>query len=69
MEWENLKAEYATDRERLKLFLLNEENRLTKPVKNGKGEQTLMREILLVIEHSAYHTGQMLVLLRLLNLH
>ncbi|MBK5213471.1 MAG: DinB family protein [Flavobacteriaceae bacterium] len=68
-EWETLKAEYATDRERLKYFLLDEENKLMQPVKNGKGEQTLLREIMLVIEHTAYHTGQMLVILRLLNLH
>ncbi|WGF91469.1 DinB family protein [Aequorivita marisscotiae] len=68
-QWETLKAEYTTDRERLKNFLLSEENQLTQPVKNGKDQQTLLREVLLVIEHTAYHTGQMLVLLRLLNLH
>jgi uncharacterized damage-inducible protein DinB len=68
-EWETLKAEYITDRERLKNFVLNEENKLTKPVKNGKGEQTLLREVILVTEHTAYHSGQMLVVLRLLNLH
>lgn len=68
-EWENLKAEYTTDRERLKNFLLDENNALMQAVKNGKGEQTLLREVMLVVEHTAYHTGQMLVLLRLLNLH
>lgn len=68
-DWESLKAEYTTDRERLKDFLLDDSNNLTESVKNGEGEQTLLREALLVIEHSAYHTGQMMVLLRLLNLH
>ena len=68
-EWENLKAEYTTDRERLKNFLLDENNALMQAVKNGKGEQTLLRAVMLVVEHTAYHTGQMLVLLRLLNLH
>ncbi|MCZ4318701.1 DinB family protein [Aequorivita viscosa] len=68
-EWKTLKAEYITDRERLKNFVLNEENKLTQPVKNGKGEQTLLREIILVTEHTAYHAGQMLIILRLLNLH
>lgn len=68
-EWETLKAEYLTDRERLKNFLLNEENKLTEAVKNGKDEQNLLREVILLIEHSSYHTGQMLILLRLLNLH
>lgn len=68
-DWENLKLDFFTDRERLKNFILDENNALDKPVKNGKDEQTLVREILLVIEHSAYHTGQLLIVLRLLNLH
>lgn len=68
-EWETLKAEYLTDRERLKVFLLNHENKLTEPVKNGKGEQTLLREIILITEHTAYHSGQIMILMRLLNLH
>lgn len=68
-DWESLKAEYLTDRERLRKFILDGNNKLTKAVKNGKDEQTLLREVLLIIEHSAYHTGQMVVILRLLNLH
>lgn len=67
--WENLKAEYFTDKERLKNFTLEDVQSLGKVVKNGKDDQTLIREILLVIEHTAYHTGQLLVVLRLLNLH
>lgn len=68
-DWESLKAEYLTDRERLKIFLLNDSNNLIAPVRNGKDQQTLLREILLVIEHSAYHSGQLMIVLRLLNLH
>ena len=68
-DWESLKAEYLTDRERLINFLKDKNNSLTLPVKNGKDQQTLLREILLVIEHSAYHNGQMMVILRMLNLH
>lgn len=68
-EWINLKVEFLTDRERLKNFMINDENSLTQTVKNGKDEQILLREILLVIEHTAYHTGQMMIILRLLNLH
>ncbi len=68
-DWKSLKAEYTADRERLKDFLLDDSNNLTEAVKNGKDEQTLLREALLVIEHTAYHTGQMMVVLRLLNLH
>lgn len=68
-DWENLKAEYHTDKERLKKFVLDESNPLDQSVKNGTTEQTLLREVLLLMEHTAYHTGQMLILLRLLNLH
>jgi len=68
-EWENLQADYLIDRERLRNFILDENNKLDEPVKNGKGDQTLLREVLLVIEHTAYHSGQMLIILRLLNLH
>lgn len=68
-KWETLKEEFFADRERLKEFLLNNDNKLMEAVKNGKDQQTLLREIMLVIEHSAYHAGEMLVVLRLLNLH
>ena len=68
-EWESLKAEYKADRDRLMEFLSDGSNSLTEVVKNGKEGQSLLREVLLVIEHTAYHTGQMLILLRLLNLH
>ena len=68
-DWKSLIAEYTTDRERLRNFLLDDSNSLTEAVKNGEGEQSLLREVLLVIEHSAYHTGQLMILLRLLNLH
>lgn len=68
-DWDRLKAEYFADRERLKKFVLDKKNPLDQPVRNGEGEQTLLREVLLVIEHTAYHTGQMLIILRLLNLH
>ncbi|HZW78213.1 MAG TPA: DinB family protein [Flavobacteriaceae bacterium] len=68
-DWEDLKAEYFADRNRLRNFLLDEKNPLDGVVKNGEGNQTLLREVLLVIEHCAYHTGQLLIVLRLLNLH
>lgn len=68
-DWETLKIEYTTDKERLRNFLLVDSNSLMEAVRNGKDEQSLLREVILVIEHSAYHAGQMMILLRLLNLH
>lgn len=67
-EWEKLKTEYFEDREKLESLLLNPKTDLNLPVKNSE-DHSLFREILLVIEHTAYHTGQMLVILRLLGLY
>lgn len=67
-EWFELQQAYISDRQKLCDFLLNPENDLMKPVRTGT-EHSLLREILLVIEHSAYHSGQLLIILRHLGLH
>ncbi|PRX43357.1 DinB family protein [Salegentibacter salegens] len=66
--WEKLKKDYFKDREDFKAFILDAENEINLPVKNSENH-TLLREIMLVIEHTAYHTGQMLLILRLLGLY
>ncbi|PKD19351.1 hypothetical protein APR41_16420 [Salegentibacter salinarum] len=66
--WDELKKEYFEDRERFKKFILDADTELNLPVKNSENH-SLLREIMLVIEHTAYHTGQMLILLRLLGLY
>lgn len=66
--WSKLKDEYFEDRKLFADFLLDENNDLLKPVKNGK-TQSLLRETMLIIEHTAYHSGELLVILRLLGLH
>lgn len=67
-EWKQLVSKYFEVRQELRDFMLDDANDLLKPVKNGDN-QTLFREILLVLEHTAYHTGQLAVILRLLKLH
>ena len=67
-DWEDLKADYFEDRRLLKEFILDLNNDLNKPIVNSK-EHTLLREILLVIEHTAYHTGQLLIIERLLDVY
>lgn len=66
--WEDLKYDYFEDRKRLKDFILDENNHLTKPVLNSD-EHSLLREIFLVVEHTAYHTGQLLIIQRLLGVY
>lgn len=66
-EWDDLVKKYFEDRDQLTEYALDENNEPDKPVKNG-ANQTLLREILLVIEHTSYHTGQIVLNLRLLKL-
>lgn len=65
-EWKGLKTHFFEDRNTLTSRMENEDNGIMDVVKNGK-DQTFLREILLVIEHNAYHTGQLFVLCRLLG--
>lgn len=68
VSWEQLKAAYFKDREHLERFILSEETDLLSRVPSGK-DHPILREVLLVIEHTAYHSGQLLILLRHLGLH
>lgn len=67
-EWEELKDAYFQDREAFKRSLKDPENSLSEPFDNGSGH-TLFRQALLVIEHAAYHTGQLWIIMRQLGLH
>lgn len=67
-EWIKLKKDYFDDRKVFENFISDETNKLQDPVLNGKHE-SLFREVMLVVEHTAYHSGQLLVILRLLGLH
>ena len=66
--WESLKKAYFLEREGLSKLILSPENDLSDPVPSTE-KHSLLREVLLVIEHTSYHSGQLLVLLRLLGLH
>ncbi len=66
-EWEQVKKDYFQEREELAELILSPEKDLMEPVPSGK--HNLFREILLVIEHTSYHSGQLLILLRHLGLH
>lgn len=67
-EWEQLKSDFFSEREALIELILSPDNDLSDPVPSNE-KHTLFREIMLVVEHTAYHTGQLLVILRLLGLH
>ncbi|WP_026755268.1 DinB family protein [Sediminibacter sp. Hel_I_10] len=65
--WESLKSSFFTERKKLADFIGDEQNDLLKPVKHSENH-TLIRELLLVIEHNSYHIGQLAMLLRLQGL-
>ncbi len=67
-EWLELQQAYFDNRKELSDFLMDPNNDLMKPVRSGT-KHSLLREILIVIEHSAYHNGQLLIILRHLGLH
>ena len=65
--WDGSLAEYARGREALQK-LARETPDLTAVVPTGKSGQTYLRSILLVINHSAYHVGQLVALRRALGI-
>lgn len=67
-EWENAIRDFFNDRDWLAERIQDESVDLFAPLKNDS-PKNLLREVLLVIEHNAYHAGQLLVILRQLRLH
>jgi uncharacterized damage-inducible protein DinB len=65
--WDDSLAAFARDREALQR-LARETPDLTAAVPTGKRTQTYLRAILLVIDHSAYHVGQIVDLRRALGI-
>ena len=67
MVWNKLKEEYFRERELFIEHLQDPETDLLAIVKKGTSH-TFLREVLLVIEHTAYHTGQLQIIRRLLKI-
>jgi uncharacterized damage-inducible protein DinB len=66
-EWEDAVRDFFNDRKWLAERILDERTDLMKPLENDP-DKSLLREVLLIIEHNAYHTGQMLVIMRVLGI-
>lgn len=65
-DWERSKQQFFQDREALLSLIQGSDKELSVPFEHGDG-QTLFREGLLVLEHNAYHTGQLMIIFRLLK--
>ncbi|GAC1419863.1 MAG: DinB family protein [Acidobacteriaceae bacterium] len=64
--WDRAVAAVLADREAFKKLILRTEADLTKPFRWGTG-QNLLREALLIGDHTAYHVGEIIVVRRLLG--
>ena len=65
--WTDSVAAYRRTRQQAKQFVLEVED-LTARVPTGKESQTQLRSILLIIDHAAYHVGQIVALRRALGI-
>lgn len=65
--WQESIASFTRTRDKLKA-LAREVDDLTAKVPTGKDNQTYMRAILLVADHTAYHVGQLVYLRRALGI-
>jgi len=67
-EWKGLKARFFRQHDELEKFLAADHTALDALVKHAdQDHQTLLRELLLMVSHYAYHTGQLYVIARLLG--
>jgi hypothetical protein len=64
--WDRSVAAVEADREKFKALIARPEADLAKPFLWGTG-QNLLREALLIADHTAYHTGELIVVRRLLG--
>lgn len=64
--WSESVAAFRRDREALKKFVADPKLDLTARIPHGEG-QTYLRSILLVIDHGAYHVGQLVMAGKLLE--
>ena len=66
--WNVSIAAFTGDREKLKQVVQDPEVDLFALVPTGKGQQTYLRAILLVVDHNAYHLGQLVAVRRALGI-
>lgn len=65
--WQESIASFTRSRDKMKA-LARDVDDLTAQVPTGKGNQTYLRAILLVADHTAYHVGQIVALRRALGI-
>jgi uncharacterized damage-inducible protein DinB len=64
--WDDSIRRFREDRETLQALAADPEVKLDARIPHGTG-QTYLRELILVVDHSAYHIGQLVLMRRLLG--
>jgi hypothetical protein len=64
--WEHSLTAYRDDRDALRALTTDASRDLTAAIPHGSG-QTYLREVLLALDHTAYHVGQLVAVRRLLG--
>ena len=65
--WDDSVAAFRRDRQALARLAADAQVDLFAPIPHGSG-QTLLRELLLVLDHTAYHVGELVVVRRALGI-
>nr|WP_230688112.1 DinB family protein [Hymenobacter jeongseonensis] len=65
-QWQGTLAQIQADRQRFIDLLHDEKTNLLAPIPHGTG-QTILREAMLIADHTAYHTGEIILVRRLLS--
>ncbi|MDM7916009.1 MAG: DinB family protein [Candidatus Eisenbacteria bacterium] len=65
--WDESLDAYRKDREALQKLAADTQRDLAAKIPHGSG-QTYQRELVLVVDHTAYHTGELVVVRRLLGI-
>ncbi|MDZ7716444.1 MAG: DinB family protein [Balneolaceae bacterium] len=66
-EWQESLTAIVEDRREMEGLIKNPENDLLAPLPHGNG-QTLFREAILIVDHNAYHIGQIVQLRKALGI-
>lgn len=66
MMWDESVSKYEKDIDDLKKILKDEKNIITERIPLGTG-QTILREVLQIIDHASYHIGQFILMRRLVD--
>lgn len=67
LQWDKSVAAVKNDKQIMVKMIKNENKDLLEPIPHGDG-QTLFREAMLIVDHNAYHIGQIVLMRKAMNI-